>query len=187
MSTTQNSDYCGGCGETDGNKRCIGRMHPISTAQIPSARTDELALDAATEIVGVFSTNGEFLPRLKARVQCIVQRAIEAGQPARHVDDQQTDRKTNEIMEERRYQLTGYVLRHPETQHRAIIESSAVRWVQPDDMAKIMYPQNRQPREALTDEQIVAIANREDVMHGDHLQAFPFARAIEAEINGVKS
>ena len=139
MNTTSNSDCCGGCGETDGNKRCIGCMHPFSTAPIPT----------------------------------------------RHVNDPLTDRKADEIME-RGYQLTGYVLRHPTTSDRVIIESSAVRWVKADDMAKIMFPQNRQPRQPLTDERISDIASS---MPGG-LDGFckgwgwrSFARAIEAEIN----
>jgi hypothetical protein len=202
MSTEQNPNCCGGCGETDGNKRCIGCMHPFSTAPTPSVRTDELALAAAGEIMTQFSNDGASLyglntMQLQARVQCIVQRAIEAGQPARQVNDDNTDRKADEIMT-RGYQLTGYVLRHPETQHRAIIESSAVRWVQAADMAKIMFPQNRQPRQPLTDERIRVLA-REHESYGfgrgdnspdakdfngfdtDSLRAF--ARAIEAEIN----
>ena len=35
MNTGLNKDCCGGCGETDGNKRCIGCLHPFTTASAP--------------------------------------------------------------------------------------------------------------------------------------------------------
>lgn len=158
-------------------------MHPFSTAPTPSVRTDELALASAGEIMCVLAaSNGALLTRLKAQIQCIVQRAIEAGQPARQVNDDNTDRKADEIMT-RGYQLTGYVLRHPTTSDRVIIESSAVRWVKADDMAKIMFPQNRQPRQPLTDERIFRVIG---TMPKDGYTLATFARAIEAEINKAK-
>ncbi len=98
----------------------------------------------------------------------------------RSVDDPLTDRKADEIMNERGYQLTGYVLRHPTTSDRVIIESSAVRWVNSNDMAKIMFPQNRQPRQPLTDERIFRVIG---TMPKDGYTIATFARAIEAEIN----
>lgn len=177
MNTTSNSDCCGGCGETDGNKRRIGCMHPFTTASAPEASKiapgDDMWLSIHMAPFHLNYLTGDDRKEVLAYGRSVYQ-------ATRHVNDSLTDRKTNEIMEERGYQLTGYVLRHPETQHRAIIESSAVRWVQAADMAAIMYPQNRQAREALTDERIFRVIG---TMPKDGYTLATFARAIEAEIN----
>lgn len=111
MSTAQNSDYCGGCGETDGTKRCIGCMHPFSTAPTPSARTYKLAMDAANDIMTKFANISP--AQIHAQVQVIVQQAIEAGRQPREA-------LTDERIKEIHVELCGTVGSSYDTMARAI-------------------------------------------------------------------